>query len=73
MVLSAFAAAIRHQGPGAAERVQLALCSAVWNVRYWQGVADMTGRGAALWRDIAGGLSLRPARTETNSARIRMN
>lgn len=41
------------QSPTAArapERVQLALCSALYNLRYWQGVADATGLGAAVWR-----------------------
>src|SRR5688572_15497602 len=31
-------------------RLRLLLCSAVFNVKYWDGVADATGLGAALWR-----------------------
>jgi GT2 family glycosyltransferase len=31
-------------------RLRLLLCSAVFNVKYWDGVAEATGLGAALWR-----------------------
>jgi GT2 family glycosyltransferase len=68
-VVSMLAAAIRRTGPSAAERVQLALCSAAWNVQYWQGVADMSGRGAALWRDIGDGLFPRLAERTTDAMR----
>lgn len=46
--LTALEGAIRY----APDRLQMALCSAMFNVQYWQGIAEETGLGAAVWRGL---------------------
>jgi hypothetical protein len=41
---------IRHSGHATGDRLRQAACSAVFMIRYWQGIADATGCGAAVWR-----------------------
>jgi GT2 family glycosyltransferase len=43
---------IKHRGPLAPTRVQFALCSALFNLQYWQGVADETGLNTSMWRAL---------------------
>jgi GT2 family glycosyltransferase len=47
-------------------RIKLWLCSALWNVLYWQGAADMTNLGAGIWRTLDA-RQHRAGRTETGS------
>jgi GT2 family glycosyltransferase len=51
-LLAAGAAAIRYTGPGASHRWQRLVCSAVYNVQYWQGVATESGLGGGVWRGL---------------------
>jgi GT2 family glycosyltransferase len=34
------------------EALQMAACSALFNLQYWQGIADTTGLGSHVWRDL---------------------
>jgi GT2 family glycosyltransferase len=54
--------ALSYRGPGASFGIQRPLCSALFNAHYWQGVADATGRGAAIWKDVAGHTTPAPRR-----------
>jgi GT2 family glycosyltransferase len=45
-------AAIRHAAVPVPFRVRRVLCSALFNLHYWQGIADTTGRGAGIWQDV---------------------
>jgi hypothetical protein len=51
-VVAAFTLALRYAGPGPRDRVQMALCSGLFNVQYWQGLADEAGLGAGVWRGL---------------------
>lgn len=51
VVVSTLAFALRA-GPRPAARWQLALCSALFNLQYWRGVADAAGLGAGFWRRL---------------------
>jgi GT2 family glycosyltransferase len=50
--VAALTLALRYDGPGASDRVQMALCSALFNLQYWQGLADATGLGASIWEGL---------------------
>lgn len=39
-----------HSGPRVWQRVQVALCSPLFSIQYWQGIADATGLGAQVWQ-----------------------
>jgi GT2 family glycosyltransferase len=52
-VTAIFSQIIRSQGPKALFRLKMAMCGALFNVQYWQGVADATGTGAAVWRGLS--------------------
>jgi hypothetical protein len=43
----------------APRRFQFLLCSALFNVMYWAGVADATGLGSGVWRGLIERPSLR--------------
>jgi len=51
LVVGALKRAIASPRPGA-RRLQLLLCSALVNINYWSGVAELIGGGDALWRHI---------------------
>jgi GT2 family glycosyltransferase len=44
--------AIRHGNRALPERLGLALCSALFNLQYWQGVVDESGLGADIWQRL---------------------
>lgn len=48
-VISAAAGLLRLGGAVAPKRVQSAICSALWNVQYWRGVAEASGLGPGVW------------------------
>ncbi len=49
-----FSAFVRQEGRvGFPRALRLAMCSAIFHVQYWQGVADATGLGPGLWRALA--------------------
>jgi GT2 family glycosyltransferase len=45
-------AALRRALVTPSPRARRLLCSALFNVKYWAGVADASGLGAAVWRDL---------------------
>jgi GT2 family glycosyltransferase len=49
----ALTAVARFPSPNRFAGAQLAACSALFNLQYWQGIADATGRGSAIWHDVA--------------------
>ncbi len=59
-MVAAFGAAARYGGPGARFRLQRILCSALFNAQYWQGIADETGRGADIWKDVRSHTAVAP-------------
>jgi hypothetical protein len=55
-VIAAAGRVIKQSRPGVPSRMQLALCSALVSIQYWQGVADASRLGAKVWlsfNDIA--------------------
>jgi len=69
-VRATFERLIRLRHPGLPDRVRRALCSALVNVQYWQGIADATGLGRHTWDKLADPLTLLsgragPSRTPT--------
>lgn len=50
-VLSGGRVVLTYRGPGHA-RLHAAVCSILWSVRYWQGLADLTGRGRQVWSPL---------------------
>jgi GT2 family glycosyltransferase len=51
-VAAAMATALRAGPRTAPTRWQLALCSALFNLQYWRGVADAAGLGSSLWAQL---------------------
>lgn len=51
-VVATLAFALRSGPRTATARWQLALCSALFNLQYWRGVADAAGLGAGLWDEL---------------------
>jgi GT2 family glycosyltransferase len=45
-------AALRRALVAPSPRARRLLCSALFNVKYWAGVAEASGLGAAVWRDL---------------------
>jgi GT2 family glycosyltransferase len=48
-IVAAGAAAVRYDGPAAPTLLQRWLCSILFNIQYWQGIADAMGLGAQVW------------------------
>jgi GT2 family glycosyltransferase len=46
---AALSLAIRYAGPLGNGRATMALCSLLFNLQYWRGIADATGLGARVW------------------------
>jgi glycosyltransferase involved in cell wall biosynthesis len=53
LLIAGFTPVLKYRGPGLSDRVQMAMCSAVSNVQYWQGLADATGLGPRVWQELA--------------------
>jgi glycosyltransferase involved in cell wall biosynthesis len=43
---------VQHPGPLRSRRSRIALCSAIFNLQYWQGIADETGFSGQIWRHL---------------------
>jgi GT2 family glycosyltransferase len=50
--ISLLAWALRLGNGATPNAVQMASCSALFNLQYWQGIADATGLGAKVWRGL---------------------
>lgn len=45
-------ALVRHADVPVPFRLQRVFCSALFNLQYWQGIADASGRHGAIWQDV---------------------
>jgi GT2 family glycosyltransferase len=53
VVLGAIGLVVRCPAPAALRRAQMALCSPLFGIQYWNGIAHAGGFGTDPWRDVA--------------------
>lgn len=51
VIMTGLSGLLRYRGPGQ-DRVHQALCSVMFNIRYWEGYADELGTGPKMWRRL---------------------